>query len=501
MTISNMNRAFYRVVLSLVFLVAFCCATRCGAQGTAAFSYQGYLQTNGTAANGNFDFTFALFETDSNGTEVIAPITNLDVVVSNGDFNLSLDFGSNIFNGKARWLQIGYRTNGSDASFATVSPRQQILAVPYALYAMTSASSAGPAGPQGPVGPKGATGLQGPAGTKGATGLEGPAGPKGATGATGATGLQGPAGTKGATGLEGPAGPKGATGSQGPDGPKGATGPQGPVGPQGLPGGSIGSQGQIGLSQMQIFDTNSVFLVPAGVSNVIVELWGGGGGGGLAFLDTDGLAGAGGGGGGGAYAKTNFAVTPGTQTTITIGEGGNSAISLNGEPTSFGNVIFVYGGTNGSNGFKATNKLESGAGGPGGAATGENSLPPQSGTGRYTNNIIYGAITGENTLPGQSTNNSPERNLNSLPGQSGTYSANDTENFGGNGGASPSGGQGGRGAKAINGGVQAIPNSGEAGQIPGGGGGGGGGVYMNNNGNHEIVPPGLGGHGRVIVYY
>ena len=194
-----MNRAICRLVLSLAFLATFCGPTRCGAQGTTAFFYQGYLVSSGIAANGNFDFTFTLFNTNSGGTAGAGPITNLDVAVLAGAFNLQMDFGPNVFTGNALWLQIGVRTNGANASFTTILPRQQMLAVPYALYAMTPAGPQGPAGAQGPAGPSGPTGPRG---------ASGPTGPQGPAGAQGATGLQGPPGTNGLS-IVGSPGPPG----------------------------------------------------------------------------------------------------------------------------------------------------------------------------------------------------------------------------------------------------------------------------------------------------
>ncbi len=63
--------------------------------------------------------------------------------------------------------------------------------------------------------------------------------------------------------------------------------------------------------------SSQTWTVPAGVTSVKVEVWGGGGGGGGAYI------GAGGGGGGGSYKTATFTVTlPGDNYTITIGAGG-----------------------------------------------------------------------------------------------------------------------------------------------------------------------------------
>jgi hypothetical protein len=54
--------------------------------------------------------------------------------VSNGLFTVALDFGSGIFDGNPRWLEIGVRTNAGVA-FAVLSPRQPLTPAPYAIYA------------------------------------------------------------------------------------------------------------------------------------------------------------------------------------------------------------------------------------------------------------------------------------------------------------------------------------------------------------------------------
>ena len=109
------------------------------AQGTA-FSYQGRLNSSGSAANGSYDLTFAVFATNSGGSSVAGPLTNSATGVTNGLFTVSLDFGGGVFTGNALWLKLSVRTNGS-GSFTTLAPRQPILPTPYALYASNSATA------------------------------------------------------------------------------------------------------------------------------------------------------------------------------------------------------------------------------------------------------------------------------------------------------------------------------------------------------------------------
>ena len=112
-----------------------------GPIGTA-FTYQGYLSGSGAAASGNFDLLFSLYDAANNGNQVGPTLTNLDVTVNNGLFLVTLDFG-NVFNGSARWLALGVRTNGSaSGGFTALTPLQSLAPAPYALYA-TNAGAAG----------------------------------------------------------------------------------------------------------------------------------------------------------------------------------------------------------------------------------------------------------------------------------------------------------------------------------------------------------------------
>jgi len=107
------------------------------AQGTA-FTYQGRLNDGASAATGSYDLRFTIFDsTNAPGTIVAGPLTNTAVSVNNGLFTAALDFGV-VFNGPARWLEIGVRPSGSVSDFTTLSPRQPISPAPYAMFAATA---------------------------------------------------------------------------------------------------------------------------------------------------------------------------------------------------------------------------------------------------------------------------------------------------------------------------------------------------------------------------
>src|ERR1017187_6244598 len=110
------------------------------AQGTA-FTYQGQLQNNTSPANGNYDFSFALFNNNStNSGQVAATLIDTNVGVTNGLFTVTLDFGS-VFTGNTYWLSIAVRTN-SGSSFTALNPLQELTPTPYAIYAPYAGSAA-----------------------------------------------------------------------------------------------------------------------------------------------------------------------------------------------------------------------------------------------------------------------------------------------------------------------------------------------------------------------
>jgi hypothetical protein len=104
------------------------------AQGTSAFTYHGQLGDSGQPARGTYDLTFSLYDSAINGNIVGSVWTNAATTITNGLFNVIVDFGGGAFSGPARWLELGVRTNGGLA-FAPLAPRQALTPIPYALSA------------------------------------------------------------------------------------------------------------------------------------------------------------------------------------------------------------------------------------------------------------------------------------------------------------------------------------------------------------------------------
>lgn len=121
-----------KTTFSFILLLGFVVGV--SAQATS-FTYQGHLLDNGSAATGIYDLRFTIYDALTGGSAVGGPVTNAPTAVSNGLFTAALDFGSAPFDGPARWLQIGVRTNGSLGDFTPLEPRQAITSTPYAIRA------------------------------------------------------------------------------------------------------------------------------------------------------------------------------------------------------------------------------------------------------------------------------------------------------------------------------------------------------------------------------
>lgn len=123
-------------------------------------------------------------------------------------------------------------------------------------------------------------------------------------------------------------------------------------------------------SGVQSFTSSGVFVVPSGVTAIVVEVVGAGGNGG---------GNGGGGGGGGAYASGIYTVNPGDSLVVTVGVGGGGTVAGTTSVTAIGLIA-----TGGDNGTSVANP-NIGGGGTGGTATGGNfeNFPGGNGGGGY----------------------------------------------------------------------------------------------------------------------
>lgn len=102
----------------------------------SGFNYQGELLNAGMPSNGNFDFSFGLFDAAVGGNQIGSNVIKGNRPVVNGLFSIdNIDFGDAAYDGDALWLRITVRETGNPGSETTLSPRQKISAVPYAVQA------------------------------------------------------------------------------------------------------------------------------------------------------------------------------------------------------------------------------------------------------------------------------------------------------------------------------------------------------------------------------
>jgi hypothetical protein len=127
---TSLRRRFFL----LVILAAFGSVSFVRAQ-TTSFTYQGRLTDGATAANATYDMQFKLFDTVSAGNQIGSTITNGAVLVNNGVFTVSLDYGAAAFSGADRYLEIGVRLAGDANAYTILAPRQQLTSAVYAIRA------------------------------------------------------------------------------------------------------------------------------------------------------------------------------------------------------------------------------------------------------------------------------------------------------------------------------------------------------------------------------
>ena len=110
---------------------------------TTTFTYQGRLSDAGNPANGIFDMQFVLYDTAEvgTGTQQGETVMNPNVEVANGAFSVPLDFGPGVFDGSARYIEIGVRPAGNKDPYTILSPRQPVSSTPYAIRSTTAGTA------------------------------------------------------------------------------------------------------------------------------------------------------------------------------------------------------------------------------------------------------------------------------------------------------------------------------------------------------------------------
>ncbi len=127
--LTNRNDAF---ILAFVLIVGLS-----GQTYATAFTYQGQLKGTGVVVTESCDMNFSLHDASSGGSQVGSTVSKTGISVVEGLFTTQLDFTvANAFEGNDRWLEIAVKCT-SDGSFTTLTPRQPLTPVPYAIYAQS----------------------------------------------------------------------------------------------------------------------------------------------------------------------------------------------------------------------------------------------------------------------------------------------------------------------------------------------------------------------------
>ncbi len=99
---------------------------------TSTFNYQGRIIKDGVPITSTCAIEFKLFDASTGGNQIGTTQTHGSVTVKAGLFTVALNFGDSAFTGDQRYLQVAFKCSG-DANWTTMSPRQPLTAVPYAL--------------------------------------------------------------------------------------------------------------------------------------------------------------------------------------------------------------------------------------------------------------------------------------------------------------------------------------------------------------------------------
>ncbi|HRJ90499.1 MAG TPA: hypothetical protein PLN05_17515 [Pyrinomonadaceae bacterium] len=108
---------------------------------TTAFNFQGRLNDGSSPANGRYDLQFKLFDSITGGSQVGASVDRPNLLLINGVFSTTLDFGSSAFTAGDRFVEISVRPNGSPNAHVVLGARQQILSVPFAVRSANATSA------------------------------------------------------------------------------------------------------------------------------------------------------------------------------------------------------------------------------------------------------------------------------------------------------------------------------------------------------------------------
>jgi len=117
-----------KVSACFLFFVLLASGAVLHAQSPTTFTHQGRLTDGGALANGLYDFRLSAHDAAAAGNQVGSTLPFDDVLVTNGLFVVYPDFGSGVFTGQPRWIEVSVRPGASTGPYTTLSPRQPVHA-------------------------------------------------------------------------------------------------------------------------------------------------------------------------------------------------------------------------------------------------------------------------------------------------------------------------------------------------------------------------------------
>jgi len=126
-------------VLALGLMVCQVNVSEAAPMGTA-FTYQGRMMDANVPADGIYEFQFELYDSPVDGNQLDGTFALRGVDVIDGYFTVELDFGGDVFDGDALWLEISVRPGDTADPFTFLSPRQELTPTPYAMYAANASA-------------------------------------------------------------------------------------------------------------------------------------------------------------------------------------------------------------------------------------------------------------------------------------------------------------------------------------------------------------------------
>jgi hypothetical protein len=95
-----------------------------------AFTYQGYLEKDGSPVTGSCDFNVLLYATETDWDLLATDAGTFQA--TDGYFSFPVDFGADAFNGETRWMAVYVRCPSTEGSYQGLDGRIPITATPYA---------------------------------------------------------------------------------------------------------------------------------------------------------------------------------------------------------------------------------------------------------------------------------------------------------------------------------------------------------------------------------